>query len=1125
MKLLSLPHADPLEEAEKAAGPSGKQYKAPAFNAPDVERGMLTKRKQPLGEEPREFIRYRRLVKVNWFGLLAFLIYLGALGFYLWIRITKTLDLGPYLWYGCVILGIEMLGATTVILYGLNLVLDPIVENYHLGEDPTNPGKPRTRYPYHVRVLVPCYKESLEILRRTVMAAYDATLPAGCSRTIYLCDDGKDPKKRKWVDSLGSDVVYVSGRKRPPGEMNGKSGNINNVCSQLYPPGTVVPGNELVCIFDADQVASKDFFQKTLPLFDGGDDIGMVLSPQCFHNLNLHTDIFNHSNVHFWEYMQPGYDALGFISCTGTNFLVRSNALLEVGGSPTWTLTEDYALGMQLKKFGWHCRYVQEYLAIGEAPDQIRNCYQQRSRWCKGHFQIMFNWMHCPLFQSKLSWPMRIMYSSGVWSYIVGAISTPTFIIIPAVTIWFGVFPIVVSRWTALGVTVYYFATNMVLYYVRSWYHVEALWFANVANQLMWWTYVKALWRAVNSICGSTIKFKTTLKGASMLMNSALRDLWMPGFCFFLMLASIITGFVKLAQGPTLASPLIISILWAFVAAVPPFLALYYATIARGPSLAWLCRIALILSFLAGIAAVLLMWVLYPVHYDYATALKETNSFFNAQRVGALPPDNNVPWRSNALLYETGKSLPVLSMSCYSPNGNDLTGGWLNGGPAGNLKMTMPTAFTVSLMSWGLLSFPSGYAQANATSDTMSSIKWGADYLLKCMAYGPEGNITGLVYQVGNLTTDSLFWGRPEDITMKRPYYLADPDMMSDLGGATVGALASAAMVWRTADYGYYQRLMAAAAQLYDASLKTLGKYSQNAVVLPCEAQYAKSLQGSNVVPVCVPASVQLNGSAIPLYNSSSIYDKLLWAATWMYKATGDTDYLGDAESFYIRHIYDEGAPDTVLYTWDDYYWASNVLLAETTDGGTFHERTQYFLQQWVCGFDKLVQYTGLGRAWNTNDGTLATTANAVFLATRYAKYVLPSNTKKATKYFCWARAQTRYVLGDAGRSLLTGYGKDPPTHVQNEAASCPPAPIACNAVSAQLSPDPNPNTLYGALVEGPIFSDTFQDVRNLNQTRVMLEYNAGFQGAAAGLLESPGTWEVCLQGYSVLVKDKTVCG
>ena len=51
------------------------------------------------------------------------------------------------------------------------------------------------------------------------MAAYDAQLPEGCSRTIYLCDDGKDPKKRKWVDSLAADVVYVSGRKRPAGKL------------------------------------------------------------------------------------------------------------------------------------------------------------------------------------------------------------------------------------------------------------------------------------------------------------------------------------------------------------------------------------------------------------------------------------------------------------------------------------------------------------------------------------------------------------------------------------------------------------------------------------------------------------------------------------------------------------------------------------------------------------------------------------------------------------------------------------------------------------------------------------------------------------------------------------------
>lgn len=60
------------------------------------------------------------------------------------------------------------------------------------------------------------------------------------------------------------------------------------------------------------------------------------------------------------------------------------------------------------------------------------------------------------------------------------------------------------------------------------------------------------------------------------------------------------------------------------------------------------------LSLLAGIVAVLLMFALYPVHYNYQAATYMSNAFFNAQRVGHLPPDNSVPWRADALTYETG---------------------------------------------------------------------------------------------------------------------------------------------------------------------------------------------------------------------------------------------------------------------------------------------------------------------------------------------------------------------------------------------------------------------------------------------------------------------------------------
>ncbi len=53
---------------------------------------------------------------------------------------------------------------------------------------------------------------------------------------------------------MGPDIIYVSGRMRKSGEMNGKSANLNNCLSHIYPVGTPIPPNEITCIFDADQV-------------------------------------------------------------------------------------------------------------------------------------------------------------------------------------------------------------------------------------------------------------------------------------------------------------------------------------------------------------------------------------------------------------------------------------------------------------------------------------------------------------------------------------------------------------------------------------------------------------------------------------------------------------------------------------------------------------------------------------------------------------------------------------------------------------------------------------------------------------------------------------------------------
>ena len=84
--------------------------------------------------------------------------------------------------------------------------------------------------------------------------------------------------------------------------------------------------------------------------------------------------------------------------------------------------------------------------------------------------------------------------------------------------------------------------------------------------------------------------------------------------------------------------------------------------------------------------------------YDYGQVLGYSYQFYDAERLGQLPANGSVAWRGPSLLYERGPARLGF--------GANLTGGWEAGGLAGTLKLTMPTAFTVAMLAWGLLEFP-----------------------------------------------------------------------------------------------------------------------------------------------------------------------------------------------------------------------------------------------------------------------------------------------------------------------------------------------------------------------------------------------------------------------------------
>lgn len=73
--------------------------------------------------------------------------YICAFIFYMYVRIAHSLDLGPgYIWYGIYLLCVEVLGFTTTIIYGLNLLWNPVIEQFP--EDPQSPGRPQVGVPH-----------------------------------------------------------------------------------------------------------------------------------------------------------------------------------------------------------------------------------------------------------------------------------------------------------------------------------------------------------------------------------------------------------------------------------------------------------------------------------------------------------------------------------------------------------------------------------------------------------------------------------------------------------------------------------------------------------------------------------------------------------------------------------------------------------------------------------------------------------------------------------------------------------------------------------------------------------------------------------------------------------------
>jgi Glycosyl transferase family group 2 len=97
----------------------------------------------------------------------------------------------------------------------------------------------------------------------------------------------------------------------------------------------------------------------------------------------------------FVHVIEPIKDALGVAWCTGSGYVVRREALDEIGNFPLGSLAEDVATSTLMLGKGWKTAYIHEPLQFGTVPEDYGGHLKQRTRWAIGTVDTAFKLNFC----------------------------------------------------------------------------------------------------------------------------------------------------------------------------------------------------------------------------------------------------------------------------------------------------------------------------------------------------------------------------------------------------------------------------------------------------------------------------------------------------------------------------------------------------------------------------------------------------------------------------------------------------------------------------------------------------------------------------------------------------------
>lgn len=357
--------------------------------------------------------------------------------YFVW-RITSTLpDLDLNLSF--ILAGLLLLTETySILVFFLNafIAADPVVRDL--------PPQVQAKDLPTVDILVPSYNEPVEMLSITLSAAKNMIYPSKLRRVV-LCDDGgtdqrcnaADPAlaasakdRRQQLQQLCRDLgVIYSTRER---NEHAKAGNMSAALARM--------DGDLVVVFDADHVPSRDFLARTVGYFAQDPKLFLVQTPHFFinndpieRNLGL---ICPPENEMFYGKIHPGLDRWGGAFFCGSAAVLRRAALDSVGGFAGETITEDAETALEIHSKGWRSMYLDRAMIAGLQPETFASFIQQRGRWATGMMQMLI--LKNPLLRKGLSPLQRLCYINSMSFWLFPLIRL-AYLVAPLTYLFFGV--------------------------------------------------------------------------------------------------------------------------------------------------------------------------------------------------------------------------------------------------------------------------------------------------------------------------------------------------------------------------------------------------------------------------------------------------------------------------------------------------------------------------------------------------------------------------------------------------------------------------------------------------------------------------------------------------------------